>query len=268
MNAIDYSRDNGTDQITSILEFYSKTPDSVDLVKCQTMFSQAVLTLALPPPEEVHPLFELVKVEVSFKKNTMLSTSLVESVAVTPNCQEVTIILGNLSPETQYKCKIRCFNKNGPSKWKSGFDFVTKSEEEDTVIPKESENHERIVETGETYSLVNQMIKRIEMESRDDSREENEIIQLIDKMDMTRLEKVSPETVKVAHDSFNLPCLHHLLLTASCHKEEEVKVCVLTLLHKQCDINEGVSAVGLYNKRSFIDWLNVSNANGLCLYCW
>lgn len=248
MNAIDYSRDNGTDRITPILEFYSKTPDSVELVKCQTMFSQAVLTLSLPPPEEVHPLFELVKVEVSYKKNAMLSTSLVESVSVAPNCQEVTIILGNLSPETQYKCKIRCFNKNGPSKWKSGFDFVTKSEEEDTVIPKENENHEGMVETGETYSLVNQMIKRIEMESRDDSREENEIIRLIDRMDLTRLEKISSETVKDARDSFNLPCLHHLLLTASSHKEEDVKLCVLTLLHKQCDINEGVNGVGLYDE--------------------
>lgn len=197
------------------------------------------MTIPLPPLREKHPLFVIHKVEVSYKKNAMLSTSLTESVTVPADSKEVLIYLRNLTPATQYKCKIRCYNQNGPSKWKSGFDFTTKEEEEMTPEPV----HTSDLESKAVSSFINTVRYSVTMENREKGSEEEDVIQWIDTMVMDKLETVSEERLQSTRDSSNLPCLHHLLLTAGVHSRQNVLICLEMLLQKKCDLNEAVDAV-------------------------
>lgn len=205
--------------------------------------TQAIIKITLPVVKEKHPLFSLTRVEVSYKKNVMLSTSFTEAVMIENECREVSVVLNNLLPQTQYKCKIRCFNKNGPSNWKSGFDFETTDEEMNELKQEEDEEIEKSSDNQGVYSIIEKTVRIVELQKQTEVFQENAIIHSLDIIDEDTLNNTSAEVIQTTRDSFNLPCLHHLLLTASSHTESEVYHAIDLLLKKGCTLSETVNSV-------------------------
>lgn len=205
--------------------------------------TQAIIKITLPVVKEKHSLFNLTRVEVSYKKNVMLSTSLTEAVMIENECREVSIVLNNLLPQTQYKCKIRCFNKNGPSSWKSGFDFETTAEEMNELKQEENEEIEKPADIQGVYSIIEKTVRIVELQKQMEVFQENEIIHCLDIMDEETLNKTPAEVIQTTRDSFNLPCLHHVLLTAASHTESEIYHAIDILLKKGCTLSETVNSV-------------------------
>lgn len=143
---MDYSQEQGFFEITQVLEKYSSVPSGSPSVKVSIVEEEAVVSITLPSESKTGPLFEFREVELSYKRSAFLAQSkqiLVDLQQQPPVDGVVVVKITDLSPGTNYQCKVRVSNNNGFGSWSKNTDFaLEESSESESESESESDSKE------------------------------------------------------------------------------------------------------------------------------
>ena len=144
--ALDLAEEKAGESIVRLLKHYGSVPEPVQKSTVQVFATEAEVTVQLPSPLDNQTLMIIKRVEVSYKKSSLLATSTTVSLDLneTPTRDTVTLKLTDLSPDTGYKYKIRCQNSNGFSDWSQSYDFQSGKETEIESVTVQSRGNDQV----------------------------------------------------------------------------------------------------------------------------
>lgn len=133
--AMDLAEEKAGESVLKLLKRYGSVPEPIQKSSVQTSATEAEITVQLSPPLDNQVLMVIKRVEVSYKKSSLLAASTTVSLDLTetPSHDTVVLKLSDLSPDTTYKYKIRYQNSNGFSDWSASFDFQSASEQSEVA---------------------------------------------------------------------------------------------------------------------------------------
>lgn len=170
MTPADFSLNNGTPEITKLLNSYAVFPAVITSIEGQVKGSSIQITVQLPPLSSPHPLLNYRTLEVSYKKASFLATSTVETVSLEEyfkshsTSDPVLVVLDDLNEGATYQCKARLTNKNGCGQWSKGLELKIEEEEEEDDDDDE-------VEIDKSKGLLKVLAPRLHEKPKNESSE-------------------------------------------------------------------------------------------------
>lgn len=114
-------------------------------MKVSIVEEEAIVSITLPSESKSGPLFEFREVELSYKRSTFLAQSkqiLVDLQQQPPTDGVVVVKITDLSPGTNYQCKVRVSNSNGFGSWSKNTDFALEESSESSDSDSDSDSKE------------------------------------------------------------------------------------------------------------------------------
>ena len=146
LTALDLAEEKANESIVALLKRYAGVPGPIVKSTVEVFATEAEVAVQLSPPLDNQVLMIIKRVEVSYKKSSLLAASTTVSLDLneTPAQNTVTLKLPDLSPDTSYKYRIRCQNSNGYSDWSQMLDFQTIHESEIEPMTVQSRGKDQV----------------------------------------------------------------------------------------------------------------------------